>query len=70
MVDIERLEEKMQKSGKSKTHLSNALGIAIQTFKKKCTNKNDFKLSEVDVLCDELEITTMTERAEIFLAKK
>lgn len=69
MVNSEMLEKKRVESGKTKTYLCKKLGIALQTYKRKCDNKSDFKLSEVDILCPELNIKTLTEREQIFFAK-
>lgn len=70
MVNTPLLESYIAESGKTKTFLAGKLGITIQTLKKKCTNKNDFKLSEADVLCNELGIKTKRERDNIFLSNK
>lgn len=56
MVNTQLLESKILESGKTKTFLSNKLGVSIQTFKKKCDNKADFKVNEMFLLCDELNI--------------
>lgn len=69
MVNTELLEKKITESGKTKSFLSNKLGITLQTFKKKCTNNGDFFLSEVDILCSELDIKMLTEKERIFFAK-
>lgn len=69
MVNTQELEKYINNSGKTKSFLANKMGITIQTFRKKCTNQNDFYLSEADVLCEELGIKTKKERDNIFLSK-
>lgn len=69
MVNTELLEKKITESGKTKTFLSEKIGVTIQTFKKKCTNNADFYLSEVDALCTELNIKTLKEKERIFFDK-
>lgn len=69
MVNSELLEQKIVHSGKTKSYLSNKIGITLQTFKKKCTNNADFFLSEVDILCTELDIKKPTEKEKIFFNK-
>lgn len=70
MVNTMLLDRKIAESGKTKTFLSEKMGMTIQTFKKKCTNKTDFFLSEVDILCTELGVKTLTEKDQIFFAKQ
>lgn len=69
MVNSALLEAKIIESGKTKSFLSHKIGITLQTFKKKCTNNAGFYLSEVDILCTELDIKTLKEKEQIFFAK-
>lgn len=70
MIDTHYLEEKIAASGKTKTHLASKMGISIQSFRLKATNKYDFTTTQVDILCEELGITKLTEKERIFFAKK
>ena len=70
MVDTQYLEEKIAASGKTKTHLASKMGMSIQSFRLKSTNKYDFTTTEVCILCDELGITKLSEKERIFFAKK
>lgn len=70
MVDTQLLEDYIAKSGKTKSYLSNKMGITIQTLRKKSTNQYDFKMGEVDILCSEIGVKTVKERNLIFLSKK
>lgn len=69
MVDTELLEQKIIGSGKKIGYLAEKLGISRQYFRMKCKNKADFTNRETDILCDELSITTLTEKEKIFFKK-
>lgn len=69
MVDTEILEQKIIESGKKIGYLAEKLGISRQYFRMKCKNKADFTNRETDILCDELSITTLTEKEKIFFKK-
>lgn len=69
MVDTQYLENLIIQSGKKKSYLAQKMGCSIQSFRLKCLNKYEFKLSEVDALCTELEITDFQEKEKIFFAK-
>lgn len=69
MVDTELLEKKIIESGKKIGYLADKLGISRQYFRMKCKNKADFTNRETDILCDELSITTLTEKEKIFFKK-
>lgn len=70
MVDTELLEQKIIESGKKIVYLAEKLGISRQYFRMKCKNKADFTNRETDILCDELSITTLTEKEKIFFKKQ
>lgn len=69
MVDTELLEQKIIESGKKIGYLAEKLGISRQYFRMKCKNKADFTNRETGILCDELSITTLTEKEKIFFKK-
>lgn len=68
MTNTELLEEKIQQSGKKKGHLAARLGLSNAGFRNCCTNKAEFKASQINVLCKELDITSLKERQAIFFA--
>lgn len=68
MVNTELLEAKIKESGKSKSYLCRKLGITLQTFRRKITNKVEFVLTEVERLCLELGIKSLSEKERIFFA--
>lgn len=69
MVDTELLEQKIIESGKKIGYLAEKLGISRQYFRMKCKNKADFTNRETDIICGELNITTLTEKEKIFFKK-
>ena len=70
MVGTELVEQKIIESGKKIGYLAEKLGISRQYFRMKCKNKADFTNRETDILCDELSITTLTEKEKIFFKKQ
>lgn len=69
MVNTVLLYKKIEESGKKKSYLADKLGISTQAFRLKCLNKNEFLSSQVDILCKELDITSLSEKEEIFFAR-
>lgn len=66
MVNTQMLEDLIKESGKKKTYLADKLGLSIQSFRLKCSNKSVFNTNEVAVLCSELGITRLTDKEKIF----
>jgi hypothetical protein len=69
MIDTKLLEEQIDRSGKKKSYLAKQLGCTIQTFRTKCIGQYEFKVSEVETLCNELGITDLEEKEKIFFKK-
>lgn len=69
MVNTELLEDAIRASGKRKQYLADKVGCTIQSFRMRCTNKYDFKSTDIDILCQELGITRLTDKERIFFAK-
>ena len=68
MVNTQLLENKIEQSGKTKTFLAGKIGRSLQAFNTKIKNKYEFSISEVAVLCKELDIEDLSEKEEIFFA--
>ena len=66
MVNTQMLEDLIKESGKKKSYLADKLGLSIQSFRLKCSNKAVFNTNEVAVLCSELGITRLTDKEKIF----
>ena len=69
MVDTQLLDKRISESGKGKGYLSGKLGISIQSFRLKRTNVYPFTTDEVTKLCDELNITKLSDKERLFFAK-
>lgn len=68
MTNTELLEDKIKKSGKKKGYLAEKVGLSLAGFKNCCTNKSEFRTSQVQILCDELNIESLEEKQQIFFA--
>lgn len=69
MVDTQLLEEEIKRSGKKKSYLANKCNCSIQAFRLKILGKYDFSTTQMDILCTELGITSLTRRQKIFFKK-
>ena len=69
MVNTQLLEEAIQESGKSKTYLAKKCNMSLQSFRLKRLNVFPFSTDNVDTLCEELNIKTLTRKEHIFFAK-
>ena len=69
MTNTKLLEEKIEKSGYKKSYIAKAIGLK-STFGllKKIRNENEFKATEINILCDLLKIETLEEKEAIFFA--
>lgn len=68
MVNTQLLDEAIKESGKTKTHLAKKCNMSIQSFRLKRLNVYPFSSDDVDTLCDELNISTLTRKERIFFA--
>ena len=55
-MSYERLTERMKNMHKTKSHCARAIGISPQLFNYRLKKIADFKVREIHMLCDELEI--------------
>lgn len=69
MTNTELLEKKIRESGKKKGYLARRVGLSLGGFYNCCNNKAEWKASQIDILCEELNITDLHERQAIFFAK-
>ena len=70
MTNTELLEQKIYESGKKKGYLAQKCGLSRAGFRNCETNKAEFTTSQVDILCEELLITSLREKEAIFFAKR
>ena len=69
MVNTQLIDDAILKSGKSKSFLADKCGMSIQTFRLKRLNISPFTTDEVEKLCEELDIKTLSLKEKIFFAK-
>jgi transcriptional regulator with XRE-family HTH domain len=68
MTNTELLKEKVKASGLKYTYLAKRLNLSREGLSKKVNNENEFKASEIAILCTELKITKPAEKEAIFFA--
>jgi hypothetical protein len=68
MTNTALLEEYIEKSGYKKSFIAKALSITAYALALKIDNKNEFKASEIDILCKLLNIG-VRDRMRIFFAQ-
>lgn len=64
-MNIDKLRDTIDKSGKTITHIASVLGITREGLYNKLNGEVEFKLSEVQLLTEDLRLTTK-ERDDIF----
>lgn len=69
MTNTKLLERKIQESGKKKGYLARKVGLSLGGFYNCCHNKAEWKASQIEILCEELNITSLEEKQAIFFAK-
>ena len=60
------LNEVIKNSGKKKGYLAEKIGVSRQTFTKRCKEPEMLTNLQVSILCEELNITKLTDRVKIF----
>ena len=69
MNNTELLERKIEESGKKRKYLAEKVGLSYPGFRNCITNKAEFRAKQIDILCAELNITSLKEKEAIFFAK-
>lgn len=57
MTNTKKLKARLVEKGMSQTDAANAIGISYQSFNSKLRNAIEFKASEIEKLCDILDIS-------------
>lgn len=70
MVNTELLEKRISERGLKKSYLAEKIGISRAGLYLKMGNSNEFTAKEIMILCDELDITKLSDKEAIFFAKK
>ena len=63
------MKKAVKQSGKKKSYLAKKLDISRQYFRMKCNNEADFTTREVEILCNELNITKLSDKEKIYFKK-
>lgn len=69
MTNTEELERLIDESGLKKSYIAKKLQLSRQGFKKKCKNESLFNTFEINILCDLLNITKLSDKEKIFFVK-
>ena len=70
MTDTVKLKEKIDEHGMKQCFIAEKLGISGYGFAKKLNNETEFKASEIKIICELLDITSLREKEAIFFANK
>lgn len=65
-MNFEELERLIRESGKTKTFIAAKLGISQQALYNKLNGKSDFTRNEVEILCNELHISSLEQKENVF----
>ena len=69
MTNTMLLEEKIEKSGYKRSYIAKAIGLkSAYGLAKKIRNESEFKSSEINALCELLNINSLGEKERIFFA--
>ena len=69
MTNTTLLNEYINKSGYKRSYIAEKLDLSAYGFALKCNNESEFKASEIDILCELLNIG-IEHRMAIFFAKQ
>jgi len=69
MTDTVRLEGIIRNSGYKYSFIAMNLGISYQALRNKLDNKSEFLPTEIEALCELLNITELKEKNDIFFAR-
>lgn len=70
MTNTELLRQRIKSSGLKLEYIASKLGISRYALTMKIQNETEFKVSEVQKMCDVLAIDNIDERENIFFAMK
>ena len=69
MTNTELLNKRIEESGYKRSYIAKAIGLkSTYGLSKKVNNETEFKASEIEKLCELLNIDTLEERKAIFFA--
>lgn len=68
VTDTKELNRLIRESGLTKSYIANKLGITLFAFQKKRENKSQFTAEQIKILCEVLNIESLSEKERIFFA--
>ena len=68
MTNTELLYDAIKESGKKKGFLAEKVGLSTAGFRNCCKNKAEFTARQIQILCEELNISSLKTRHAIFFA--
>lgn len=69
MTNTVLLEKLIKESGKKKKYLAEKVNLSGAGFRNCIINKAEFTASQIDILCEELNITSLKLKQAVFFAK-
>lgn len=69
MTNTRELLQEIDNSGLKKSWIAEKLGLSYHGLQKKINNDNEFKASEIMILCDILHIVSAERKEEIFFVQ-
>ena len=69
MTNTALLEKAIRKSGLTKSTIAKEIGLTEKTLERRISGKSGFKASEINTLCNLLNLETPAEATEIFFAE-
>lgn len=70
MTNTQKLKEVIRDSGLKQEYIASKIGLTSYGFARKRDNLSEFTASEIEKLCEVLEIKNWKDRAAIFFAKE
>ena len=70
MTNTALLEQCITNAGLKKNYIAQELGLSPYGLSNKINNRNEFKTSEIEKLCDILNISDLKTRDKIFFDRK
>jgi hypothetical protein len=70
VTNTELLNQLIEESGLKKKYIAEQLGITGYGLQRKIENQSEFKSSEISILCNVLNITSLKQKEAIFFANQ
>ena len=70
LTNTDLLKKKIKESGLKLGFIADKLGVSRPTLRTRIEGESDFRVYEIVLLCELLNITSLQEKNDIFFAKK